>query len=148
MMPQCGLDTHLLFRGHGRKRYRLVAVRTAVRSHWDRGPSAVIPAHHSLGAACFSGRVQYGVAWHRSLGPWNGGSGIDRSGGRHDGARQRRPSAYGLFTLTAARVNPRLEQWLNALESVIIWFRPLVMEPAINRLEAASGMIAPTREEL
>jgi hypothetical protein len=61
---------------------------------------------------------------------------------------QRRPSAYGLFTLTAARVNPRLEQWLNALESVIIWFRPLVMEPAINRLEAASGMIAPTREEL
>jgi ABC-type iron transport system FetAB ATPase subunit len=29
-----------------------------------------------------------------------------------------------------------------------ISFRPSVMEPAINRLECVSGMMAPTREEL
>jgi hypothetical protein len=33
-------------------------------------------------------------------------------------------------------------------KDVIIWFRPLVMEPTINRLEVDSGTIAPTREEL
>ena len=41
---------------------------------------------------------------------------------------------------------PRLSRSLE--KDAIIWFRPLVMEPAINRLEPVSGMIAPTRDEL
>ena len=36
----------------------------------------------------------------------------------------------------------------QALERSIIWFRTSVMEPAINRLEFLSRMMAPTREEL
>jgi hypothetical protein len=36
----------------------------------------------------------------------------------------------------------------EAGKDAIIGFRPLVMEPAINRLEAASRIIAPTCGEL
>jgi hypothetical protein len=43
---------------------------------------------------------------------------------------------------TAPLAAPR--RWKEA----IIWFRPPVMEPAINRLEFASGTMAPTREGL